>query len=79
MGLSFFVMANSLTNMVGDYLFEQRIRTDSASVESLAVRILPLIVKRPIIDYINRRHGDRYCSQTFSNLGNISLPESMQP
>ena len=35
-------MANSLTNMVGDYLFEQRIRTDGASVESLAVRIAPL-------------------------------------
>ena len=36
-------MANSLTNMVGDYLFEQRIRTDGASVESLAVRIAPLL------------------------------------
>ena len=43
MGLSFFVMANSLTKMVGDYLFEQRIRTDGASVESLAVRIAPLL------------------------------------
>lgn len=42
-GLSFTIMANSLTNMVGDYLFEQRIRTDGASVESLAVRIAPLL------------------------------------
>jgi two-component system, OmpR family, sensor kinase len=32
-------MANSLTSMVGEYLFEQRIRTDSASIESLASRI----------------------------------------
>jgi two-component system, OmpR family, sensor kinase len=38
-GLSFSVMANSLTSMVGEYLFEQRIRTDSASIESLASRI----------------------------------------
>lgn len=36
-------MANSLTNMVGEYLFEQRIRTDSLSVETLAVRIAPLL------------------------------------
>ena len=36
-------MANSLTNMVGDYLFEQRIRTDGASIETLAVRIAPLL------------------------------------
>ena len=38
-------MANSLTNMVGDYLFEQRIRTDTTSVESLAVRIAPLLAE----------------------------------
>ena len=38
-------MANSLTNMVGDYLFEQRIRTDSNTVESLAARIAPLMVQ----------------------------------
>ena len=29
--------------MVGDYLFEQRIRTDGAGVESLAVRVAPLL------------------------------------
>ena len=45
MGLSFSVMANSLTSMVGDYLFEQRIRTDGASVESLAVRVAPLLAR----------------------------------
>ena len=38
-------MANSLTGMVGDYLFEQRIRTDGASVESLAVRIAPMLAR----------------------------------
>ena len=31
--------------MVGDYLFEQRIRTDTTSVESLAVRIAPLLAE----------------------------------
>lgn len=38
-------MANSLTNMVGEYLFEQRIHTDSVNVESLAVRIAPLLAE----------------------------------
>lgn len=38
-------MANSLTNMVGDYLFEQRIRTDTVNVESLAVRVAPLLAQ----------------------------------
>lgn len=38
-------MANSLTNMVGEYLFEQRIHSDTASVETLAVRIAPLLAR----------------------------------
>ena len=58
---------------------EPKIAENVALEESIAVRCLPLIIKRPIIDYINRRHGDRYCSQTFSNLGNITLPAAMQP
>ena len=31
--------------MVGDYLFEQRIRTDTVNVESLAVRVAPLLAQ----------------------------------
>ncbi len=38
-GLSFFAMAGSLSSMVGDYLFNQRIRSDRTGLESLAVRI----------------------------------------
>ena len=38
-GLSFFAMAGSLSSMVGDYLFNQRIRTDRNGLESLAVQI----------------------------------------
>ncbi len=40
-GLSFLVMAGSLTGMVGDYLFEQRLRSDRVSVEKLAVELAP--------------------------------------
>ncbi len=39
MGLSFVAMASSLSSMVGDYLFNQRIRTDRTGLETLAVRI----------------------------------------
>lgn len=54
----------------------------AANVEleaNFAVRCLPLFVKKPVIDYINRRHGDVYYSQTLSNLGEIRLPQAMQP
>ena len=42
-GLSFYVMASSLSSMVGDSLFEQRIRSDRTSLETLATRIAPLV------------------------------------
>ena len=45
MGLSFYVMASWIGGMVGDSLFEQRIRTDRASLESLAVRIAPTLAQ----------------------------------
>ena len=41
-GVSFAVMASSLTNVVSDYLYEQRISEDSLSVEKLAATAAPL-------------------------------------
>lgn len=40
-GLSFVVMAETLTNMLGHYLFEQRIRADRAGLEKWAVQTAP--------------------------------------
>ncbi len=40
--LSFFFAANTLTDYVSDYLFKQRIRQDSISVERLASTVAPL-------------------------------------
>ena len=41
-GVSFAVMASRLTNFVSEYLYEQRIRQDSVSVERLATTVAPL-------------------------------------
>ena len=38
-------MANSLSSMVGDYLFEQRVRSDRVSLETLAARISPYMAR----------------------------------
>ena len=58
---------------------EPKIAANVELEENIAVRLLPLVVKKPIIDIINRHHGDVYCSQTLSNLGEIRLPEEMRP
>lgn len=47
--------------------------------EMLLVRLLPLKVKHPVIDIINLLHGDRFCSQTLSNMGCLNVPPEMIP
>ena len=58
---------------------ESKIAANVELEENFAVRCLPLVVKKPIIDYVNRHHGDIYFTQTLSNLGAVRLPEPMQP
>ena len=58
---------------------EPKIAANVELEESIAVRCLPLMVKKPIIDIINKHHGDVYFSHTLSNLGQVRVPEEMLP
>ena len=58
---------------------EPKIAANVELEEMLIVRCLPLFVKHPVIDIINLLHGDRFCSQTLSNMGKIDVPEAMVP
>ena len=60
-------------------LLESKIAANVALEEMLLVRMLPLKIKHPIIDLINLLHGDRFISQTLSNLGMIKVPEALYP
>lgn len=57
---------------------EPKIAANVELEEMTLVKCLPLAVKHPIIDLINRLHGDRFYSQTLSNLGQVELPEGMR-
>ena len=71
------VKAQKARDLQKDQL-EPKIAANVELEEMLLVRLLPLKIKHPIIDIINLLHGDRFCSQTLSNIGNITLPEEMQ-
>lgn len=58
---------------------EPKIAANVELEEMLIVKCLPLFVKHPIIDYINLHHGDRFVSQTLSNIGNIKVPQQLMP
>ena len=60
-------------------LLESKIAANVELEEMFIVRMLPLALKHPIIDIINLLHGDRFCSQTLSNMGLVRLPEAMTP
>lgn len=55
----------------------RRIAANVALEDNLAIRCIPLFIKKPVINIINHLKGDRYATYTFSNLGNIELPEGM--
>ena len=55
----------------------RRIAANVALEDNLAIRCVPLFIKKPIINIINYLKGDKYATYTFSNLGNIELPAGM--
>ena len=55
----------------------RRIAANVALEDNLAIRCIPLFIKKPVINIINHLKGDKYATYTFSNLGNIELPEGM--
>lgn len=58
---------------------EKKIAANVALEDNMAIAAIPLFIKHPVIDFICRVKGDRYCSQTFSNLGLVCLPEAIRP
>lgn len=55
----------------------KRIAANVALEDNLAIRCIPLFIKRPVINFINHLKGDNYSTYTFSNLGRIDLPAEM--
>ena len=56
-----------------------KIATNVNSERLLAVRLLPLFIKNPIMKLIYHLTGERKSCFCMSNLGNVKLPEEMMP
>ncbi|MBR4808719.1 MAG: hypothetical protein IK031_00375 [Bacteroidales bacterium] len=55
----------------------RRIAANVQLEDNLGIRIIPLFIKKPIINLINFLKGDNYGTYTFSNIGNVELPEGV--
>jgi NRPS condensation-like uncharacterized protein len=49
------------------------------SEKNLFLRVTPLFIKTPLLKLAFRLFGDRKSSCTFTNLGEVTLPEEMKP
>ena len=56
-----------------------KIATNVNSERFLAVRLLPLFIKNPIMKLVYQLTGERKSCFCMSNLGNVKLPEEMLP
>lgn len=56
-----------------------KIATNISTERIMAVRLLPLFIKNPIMKAVYRAVGERKSCFSMSNLGAISLPEEMKP
>ena len=55
----------------------RRIAANVALEDNFGIRCIPLFIKKPVINIINYLKGDNYATYTFSNLGNVDLPEAV--
>ncbi|MBP5211177.1 MAG: hypothetical protein J6Z27_05025, partial [Bacteroidales bacterium] len=58
---------------------EPKIAKNVELEDSFAIGCIPLFIKKHVIDFIKRTHGDKFCSYTLSNLGKAELPEEIEP
>ncbi|MBR6740258.1 MAG: hypothetical protein IKM04_04245 [Clostridia bacterium] len=70
-------LAGELAGAMGRDSLEQNAAMANKLVRSL--RFIPLAVKRPVVRLIYGQIGEAVFSNTLSNLGRVSLPESMRP
>ncbi|MBO7117276.1 MAG: hypothetical protein J6V81_01210 [Bacteroidales bacterium] len=63
---------------VNPHRLTTRVAANVALEDNLAIRSIPLFIKKMAINFINSHKGENYCSQTLSNLGEISLPDEMR-
>ena len=54
-----------------------RVAANVALEDNVAIGIIPLFIKKPIINLINHLKGDNYMTYTFSNIGQIELPAEL--
>lgn len=71
------IVKNSMELMITEKRINAKISGNVKMAKNYFVRLMPMFIKKHILSISEHLMGDRYCSSTFSNLGNIELPKEM--
>ncbi|MBQ3021477.1 MAG: hypothetical protein IJD92_04575 [Bacilli bacterium] len=71
------IVKNSMGLMITEKKLNAKISSNVKLARNYFIRLIPMFLKKYILSFSEYLMGDRYCSTTFSNLGNIDLPNSM--
>lgn len=71
------VIKNSMELNLTEKVLNSKISANVKITRNYFIRLLPMFIKKYIMSFTEKMMGDRYCSCTLSNLGNIDLPKEV--
>lgn len=72
------IVKNNMELNLTEKVLNAKISANVKISENYFIRLLPMFIKKYIISFTERMMGDRYSSNTLSNLGNIILPQEVE-
>lgn len=72
------IVKNNMELNLTEKLINAKISANVKIAKNYFIRLLPMFIKKYIMSFTEKMMGDRYCSTTLSNLGNIILPKEVE-
>ena len=72
------IVKNTLELNLTEKMLNAKISANVKIARNYFIRLLPMFIKKHIMSFTEKMMGDRYCSNTLSNLGNIVLPKEVE-
>jgi len=73
------IVKNNMELMFSEKIINAKITANVKLAKNYFIRLIPMFIKKHILSTAEFFMGDRYCSTTFSNLGQIDLPKEIEP
>ena len=73
------IVKNNMELIFSEKIINAKITANVNLAKNYFIRLIPMFVKKHILSTAEFLMGDRYCTTTFSNIGQIDLPEEIEP